>query len=301
MKRKNSSTEYDSEVLDIFKKSWRAHSKILPFSRSIEFRNFDIYSWIVFANKLGGDHRSFIEFAKRYDLEYLKDLHGGDSSVLDYENRLGIFIADVSGHDFEDVLLVHNIHSSLFTAIPYELELHGEVSNTLFERLNTRLFNSTHKTKYVTAIYSEINTDSTARFIVAGHPLPIVYDTRKDEFIDIDFDPGFPLGLFQSCCKIDQDPDVEVSESLALFKTIDVQLPEKCIIVMYTDGFTEVENSNGEQFGLDRLKEIVIKNRDKTSKKLFREILYENNQYLDPGRPLDDRTMVVIKCDGNQR
>ncbi len=284
-------------VLNSFlRKSWRAHSKILPYSRSIEFGDFDIYSWVVFANSIGGDHRSFIEFDKRYDLEYLSRLYKGENKVIDYKQRLGTFIADVSGHDFEDVLLVHNIHSSLFTAIPYELEINGEVSKNLFEKLNTRLFNSTSKAKFATAVYNEITRDFRARFIVAGHPAPLIFNVESGDFLDVDYKTGFPLGLFQSCHNVDQDPDIEVPDTRSEFEVVELQLPRKCIIVMYTDGVLEAEAPDGEEYGLERLKRVIADNREKKARDLFRAILLDNNRHLDKRRALDDRTMVVVKC-----
>ncbi|MBN2136049.1 MAG: serine/threonine-protein phosphatase [Acidobacteria bacterium] len=284
------------EQYNLIKNTIRVHNQILPYKRGMEFGNYDIYSWVIFANSLGGDHRSFIEFDKRYDLNSIKRKSDSRKDVLDYKNRLGILIADVSGHEFEDVLMVHNLHSSLFTALPYELEKYGEVSKGIFDNLNTRLFNSTPKGKYATAIYAELYKEKRARFMVAGHPPPLIYDVANREYIDIDYRAGCPLGLFQSKRVVDQDPDLEVPDKKVFFRFIETDLPKECLVVMYTDGFLEVEDENGDAYGLTRLKNVIAEHSHLSAKEIFTAALRANNRFLHGRRSLDDRTMVVIKC-----
>jgi serine phosphatase RsbU (regulator of sigma subunit) len=288
--------ESDEELYRVMKKAWRLHSQILPFSHSITFNNYEIYSWIIFANTLGGDHRSFMEFKKRYDLECLAKKSTEPEKIEAYKDRLGIFIADVSGHSFEDILLVHNLHSSLFTALPYELEMNGYVSSKVFCNLNNRIFNSTSPGKYISAIYAELLADKRMRFLIAGHPHPLIYDREKKAFNKVNFRTSVPLGLFPSRGAIDLDPDKDKPEKRASFHFNDICLPDHCIGVLYTDGIIEIEDSSGEPFGIDRLKNVVAENSNANAREIFRQILIATNKHKGNAPTLDDRTMVIIKC-----
>jgi sigma-B regulation protein RsbU (phosphoserine phosphatase) len=292
----NNGISNGSEFYRMMKRAWRVHSQILPFNRSIVFKDYEIYSWIIFANTLGGDHRSFVEFDKRYDLERLAQRAVEPEKVIAYKDRLGIFIADVSGHSFEDIFLVHNLHSSLFTALPYELEMSGQVSSQLFCNLNNRIFNSTAPGKYISAIYTELFADRRIRFLIAGHPHPLIFDRRGKNFVDIPFKSSVPLGLFPSRNSIDLDPDIDKPEKRVTFHFNDLCLPECCIVVLYTDGVVEIEDSSGEPFGIERLKEVISKNNMKNAQEIFRQILIASNKHKGAGSTLDDRTMVIIKC-----
>jgi len=285
----------ENEFYIMMKKAWRLHSQILPYKRYMEFGEFDIYSFVVFAKSIGGDHRSFIEYGSRYNLEQISKINEQKKDTIDYKQRLGIFIADVSGHDFEDLLLVHNLHSSLYTAIPYELEKNGYVSSHLFDNLNTRMFNSTPLGKYISAIYAEIRKDRFARFMIAGHPLPLIYDIAKKDFIDIDYRVSVPLGIFPTTGYIDQTPGALVPDHRASFEMSEFYLPEKSITVLYTDGVVEIEDKDENEFGLERLKEVIVKESDKESKEIFRQVLLATNKHRGVSRNHDDRTMVVIK------
>jgi sigma-B regulation protein RsbU (phosphoserine phosphatase) len=292
----NNSVSNESELYRMMKRAWRVHSQILPYSRSIVFKDYEIYSWIIFANTLGGDHRSFVEFDTRYDLDSLARRADEPEKVIAYKDRLGIFIADVSGHSFEDIFLVHNLHSSLFTALPYELEMSGQVSSQLFCNLNNRIFNSTAPGKYISAIYAELFADRRMRFLIAGHPHPLIFDCRGKSFVDIPFKSSVPLGLFPSRNSIDLDPDIDKPEKRVTFHFNDLCLPECCIVVLYTDGVVEIEDSSGEPFGVERLKKIISENSMENAQEIFRQILIASNKHKGAGSTLDDRTMVIIKC-----
>lgn len=286
----------DKELYTVMKRAWRVHSQILPYDHSIAFKDYDIYSWIVFANNLGGDHRSFVEFSKRYDLDRLAQNSSEPEKIESYNDRLGIFIADVSGHSFEDILLVHNLHSSLFTALPYELEMNGYISSQIFCNLNNRIFNSTAPGKFISAIYAELLADKRMRFLIAGHPHPLIYDCRLKEFRKIDFKSSVPLGLFPSRGSIDLDPEKDKPEKKVSFHFNDICLPDSFVAVLYTDGIPEVEDKAGDSFGMERLQEVISQNAHNNAQEIFRQILIATNKHAGDAGALDDRTMVIIKC-----
>lgn len=166
---------------------------------------------------LGGDHLIFVDFARRYDLNRrIADARaaGHDAVAAHLENnrsKVGVMIADVSGHRVTDTLLAAMLHQAFLVGVDYELGMSGHVTPRLFEILNTRFSQSSSVTKFVTMIYGEIDAKGTFRFISAGHPRPLIYSAEYGRFVDIDRSRTttvHPIGLFPT----ENDIDLEVND-----------------------------------------------------------------------------------------
>jgi 6-phosphogluconolactonase len=57
----------------------------------------------------------------------------------------------------------------------YELEMSGQITTRLFEKLKTRFYESTNIKKLVAMLYGEITDRGRFRYLSAGHPPPMVY------------------------------------------------------------------------------------------------------------------------------
>ena len=55
------------------------------------------------------------------------------------------------------------------------MDTFGHITKKLFENLNSRIFNSSSLSKFVTMIYGEISQNATFRFLSAAHPPPVVF------------------------------------------------------------------------------------------------------------------------------
>ena len=162
---------------------------------------------------VGGDHLIVVDFAHRYDLDrrIAKALADGLPEVAarleTNRRRIGVLVADVSGHDMTDAVVAAMLHQGFLVGVLYELEHHGHVTTQLFEILNTRFYNSSSVSKFITMIYGEIAETGTFRFISAGHPRPLIYSALYRRFIDID--PSrmvsvHPIGMFPTKGDIDR-------------------------------------------------------------------------------------------------
>ncbi len=76
----------------------------------------------------GGDHVVFVDFVDRYDLDHLAECaaRGGDTAraerLKNLRNRIGVLLADASGHSTTDALLTAMLHQAFLTGVLYELE-----------------------------------------------------------------------------------------------------------------------------------------------------------------------------------
>jgi len=85
-------------------------------------------------------------------------------------------------------------------------------------------------------------------------------------------------------------PDLKIS-----FPSETVKMQEGDIVVCYTDGATETENSQGEQFGAERLSKIIQLNKDKASTEICSCILESLKAFAGSVPFKDDITTLVFK------
>ena len=67
------------------------------------------------------------------------------------------------------------------------------------------------------------------------------------------------------------------------------------LLILFSDGITEAMNSNEEEFNEDRLKEVILKNRNENPQNLIEIILKDVQKFSGSAEQMDDMTVVVIK------
>jgi len=72
-------------------------------------------------------------------------------------------------------------------------------------------------------------------------------------------------------------------------------LEEGEVLVLYTDGMTDAINGEKEEFGLERLCELVKKNHDLPSAIIVENVLEMLKQYIGKAKVYDDISLMVIK------
>ena len=152
----------------------------------------DIYGRAIPLNGVGGgDHVIYVDFKKRYDLDarIRRAAERSQPAVVDNLERCrrmaGVAVIDVAGHQATDVMLAAMMHQAFLLGSLYELDTFGHITKRIFENLNTRFYNSSSVSKFVTMLYGEISEDATFRFVTAAHPFPIVFSSAQDGFMEI--------------------------------------------------------------------------------------------------------------------
>lgn len=151
------------------------------------------------------------------------------------DDHLGIVVADVSGKGVYAALVVAMIRSAFRTQAPGNPDVRDVLA-----RVNAFISEDLRRDMFVTCVYGILEI-STRRFswARAGHE-PILV-AHPENNIDVLMPDGFALGLIGS-------PDF--SEMLEV-KTIELHSGDR--LLMFTDGLTEAMNSQGEEFGMDRI------------------------------------------------
>jgi serine phosphatase RsbU (regulator of sigma subunit) len=251
---------------------------------------------------VGGDHIIYVDFKQRFDLDarIRKASQEGRWEVVDHLRRCqrsaGIAVVDVAGHRMTDALLAAMLHQAFLLGAIYELDMFGGVTKRLFENLNTRFYQSSSASKFISLIYGEISEDARFRFLSAAHPFPTVFSRREDRFMEVgpDLRLSFPpLGMLPSLHGIDKSA---VGPSTLGFKdryeTNEWWLMGAGdILLLHTDGL--VEHARGDEAYFPHYLENTLRQvKDRNAMQILDAI---ESDLLAFNRPSDDISIVVIK------
>ena len=177
---------------------------------------FEIAARGTSATEVGGDY---------YDFFWVDDDH------------LGILVADVSGKGVPAALVVAMIRSAFRAQAPGNTDVRDVLA-----RVNSFITGDLRSNMFVTCVYGILEVSS-KRFswARAGHEPLLVAHPEKN--IDILSPDGFALGIIGA---------PEFSELLEV-ETIELHSGDR--VLLFTDGLTEAMNSEGEEFGMDRILE----------------------------------------------
>jgi sigma-B regulation protein RsbU (phosphoserine phosphatase) len=197
-----------------------------------------------------------------------------DFIVID-EKRMGILVADVSGHGMPAAL----ISSMLKIALATQTGCASDPASVL-AGLNQALYGK-FQGHFVTAAYVLVDTGKQSiSYAGAGHPPLIFRDNSAGETREF-VENGLVLGYF---------PD-------ATYTSINIPFKEGDWGVVYTDGITETTNLSEEQFGVDRFKLFLQIHHDLSAGQLVDKLLDELSRWSDTasGRePEDDITLLAF-------
>lgn len=189
----------------------------------------------------------------------------------------GLTIGDVTGHGVGAALLMATARAFL-KALTWKSK---DITSTMNE-LNTLLEQDMEDDRFMTLFYGELDAKNLLlRYANAGHESPLLYRVSQDTFDTLE-STGIPLGMMEDFQYEEGEP---------------VQIHQGDILVLSTDGITESMTPEGEQFGMERLSEIVRKGARKSANQIVKDC-YDALQKFCRGTPQrDDITLVIVKFD----
>ena len=201
------------------------------------------------------------------------ELVGGD--VFDYykfnDDEFGFCIGDASGHGMPAALMARDV----IIGLRMGLENQHKMVHTL-KKLNRVIYQSANAARFISLFYAEIETNGALFYINAGHPSPILIS--GDEVIELKT-TGLIFGVF---------PEIDLRRSY-------VEINPGNVLVLYTDGIIERQNNLGEEFGRERLINMILKNKTKDTEEILNAIFLAANKFGNKRKWQDDSTVVVIK------
>lgn len=198
---------------------------------------------------------------------------GGDYfDVLPFDGEVcGLCIADVAGKGLPAALLMSNLQAAVRGLASPSLS-----PEALCARLNALLCRNIASDRFVTLFYAHLDGPARQlRYVSAGHNPPFVL--HRDGSHERLREGGLVLGVFAN----------------QSFKSGTVQLQSGDRMVLYTDGVTEASNSEDEEFGEERVLQVLQQDPTQTAMEIQKNILQAAAQF-SRGPWQDDATLLVV-------
>jgi serine phosphatase RsbU (regulator of sigma subunit) len=214
------------------------------------------------ARRIGGDYYDFVE---------LRD------------GQIGIALADVSGKGVAAALIMSVVQASLRI-----ISSEGDVpAPRLVARMNEFVYRSTPASKYATFFYAQLDGQRRQlRYVNAGHNAPYLFRAGQRPTADgasSDIEQlsvgGTVVGMF---------PEMGYEEAT-------VELYPGDVLLVFTDGVPEAHNPENEEFGEERLQQLLRQTAHLPAGEIGARISAEMKDWIRDAEQYDDLTFIVMK------
>ena len=186
--------------------------------------------------------------------------------------QLGIALGDVSGKGTAAALYGAVAIGIMRSLAPQKLQ-----PAEMLKQMNQLVGERRIEGRFMTACFATWQKGrQKLRVANAGQSQPLLYKDNRCGKVEL---TGFPLGIFE---------DVTYDEW-------GVTLDSGNMLVFHSDGIAESTNSEGQFFGITRLRELIEKHHELTAAELADRILNEVDWFTQSAPLFDDRTLVVMK------
>src|SRR5215469_11672706 len=231
--------------------------RILLPSEAPAINGFEISGMNVPARQVSGDYFDYIH--------------------VDQE-RLGVAIADVSGK---------GVPASLIMAICRSV-LRAEAARNpspadVLRKVNRQLYPDIKEDMFISMAYLVLDHQNDGVTLArAGHDAPLWYQ-RLSKTVTPVKSPGMVVGI----------------DSGSVFDRLTVDFPvpleRNDCLVLYTDGLTETLNSEGDEFGVDRMMQSVRAGANAGARAMVKRIIEDVREFTGSVPQNDDMTLIAIR------
>ncbi|HEY9049313.1 MAG TPA: GAF domain-containing SpoIIE family protein phosphatase [Ohtaekwangia sp.] len=219
--------------------------------------DFEIAAFSESADEVGGDY---------YDTIRIND------------HLVGLIIADVSGKGTTAAF-----HMSQMKGIFHSVAQEDVEPDVFMVRSNQALVYCLERGSFISAIYFAINTQTKkVRYARAGH-CPILYFCAGQEQAVYFKDKGIALGMVRN------------KSYKNFIQANEFEYHSGDVMVLYTDGITEAKDSKGEEFGYERLEQVVNEVRAKSPKEIQDHLIHKLYEFTGTENINDDYTTMIVK------
>lgn len=200
---------------------------------------------------------------------------GGDyyDFLARHDGKMLVALGDVSGKGTAAALLMSSLHAAV----------HGQVAarTPLLETVisvNEYLTDNTPANRFVTLFIAELEQETgELTYINAGHNPPLI--GRADGTVEQLSSGGLPLGLM----------------GFAEYEVGRAKLDAGDVLFIYSDGVSEANNINEDEFGMERLTEVIRTNVHRSASGIRDKVESALSDFTGTAAPNDDITLVIVK------
>lgn len=222
---------------------------------SYAFQNYEIFGVSVPEQIVGGDFFDYLTTSDDY--------------------TLCVAIGDAASKGISAAAQALYVSGALKMGVGYEVNM-----TSLMRKISNLVNDTFPYERFVTLFFCELYNDAKGLcvFVNAGHNSPFFYISKKDSIEDLPA-TGPVLGPAPN----------------QRYNTDSIYINKGDILVLYTDGIIEAANRKFEFFGESRLKECILKYKDRKPKEICELTIQDVQRFSAKGKYSDDKTIVVIK------
>jgi sigma-B regulation protein RsbU (phosphoserine phosphatase) len=219
--------------------------------------DFEIAAFSESADEVGGDY---------YDTLRIND------------HTVSLIIADVSGKGTTAAF-----HMSQMKGIFHSLAQDDINPHDFMVRANQALVYCLERGSFISATYFVINTQTKKiRYARAGH-CPVLYYCAKKDSTEYFKDKGIALGMVRN------------KTYASFIQTNEFAYSSGDVMVLYTDGITEAKDRKNEEFGYDRLAQIVQEVKTLSPKEIQDHLISRLYEFSGTNNINDDYTTMIVR------
>jgi serine phosphatase RsbU (regulator of sigma subunit) len=149
----------------------------------------------------------------------------------------------------------------------------------VFSASSRRILTDARADLFVTVFYGIFDpATGTLTYCNAGHNPPYLLSAQNRDTVQVLHRTGMPLGVVEN----------------ATWEQSAVQLAPGDVLVLYTDGVTDAEDSQGSSFSQDRLLEIVQANLGRSAQDIQDALIAAVHEFVGDAPQFDDITLMVV-------
>jgi phosphoserine phosphatase len=191
------------------------------------------------------------------------------------DGRTGLVIADVSGHGVGPSLIMASARAMLRVMAEA-----GSEPNEILSLLSETIYPDLQENLFITFLIIALDAERNELvFANAGHGPVLHYHRESDEFTTLDA-TGLTVGVLEEC----EFPPSEV-----------VPLAQGDCVLLMTDGAFELPNADEEQFGVERVKNLIRENCQLPAQQIVETLRNAITAFNPNQLPPDDITLLVLK------
>jgi len=199
---------------------------------------------------------------------------GGDLvDAVAFDGSVTCYLADVSGHGIAAGVLMSMVKSAVRTSLSK-----GEPLVDVMQRLNEVLLDLKEPAMYVTFACLRSAGGDRLEYSLAGHP-PIFHYHASDQSVSELKMEQLPIAIF---------PAVN-------FQSAMITIAPGDLLAVVSDGFLEVTNAKGEEFGMEALERLVAGSAKEPLPQIVDRLVAETARF---GSQQDDQTILLVRALG---
>lgn len=195
--------------------------------------------------------------------------------LVSRKDRISFVMADVAGKGMNSLVVMIMIRAILRLAVNT-----AQSASTILSWANRGICIESSKIDHFASV-ALINYNSStneAQISTCGNNPVFLLKTGENNLIQLS-NPSEPMGV----------------EKDTTFTDINIQLEKGDILLTCTDGILESLNESGNQYSLEGLTKVILKNRNSAAKDISNRVKDDLKKYCGTAQQYDDQSLLVIK------